>query len=138
MGSSRASHPRRGCTTWPTLGYDFKSTDNNLQFGGTQVFRTPVEIGEFSLGYSAALKDKWGATSFALTGFWSPGGIGGHNNDADFAAARSGSTADYFYATTGRPSIRAPLLAAVVLTVVAFSMLKYPRLAPFAVCVTRL
>ena len=38
-----------------SLGYDFKYTDNNLQFGGTQVFDTPVEISEFSLGYSASL-----------------------------------------------------------------------------------
>ena len=80
-------------------GFDFKSTNSNLQFGGTQVFQTPVEIGEFSLGYSGTLKDQWGSTSFALTGYWSPGGMGSHNNDTDFAAARQGSKADYFYAT---------------------------------------
>ncbi len=82
-------------------GFDFKSTNSNLQFGGTQVFQTPVEIGEFSLGYNASLKDKWGSTSFAVTGYWSPGGMSSHNNDTDFAAARQGSKADYFYATMG-------------------------------------
>ena len=93
-GTARFSHEL-------TLGFDFKSTNNNLQFGGVQVFQTPVEIGEFSLGYSGTLKDQWGSTSFAVTGFWSPGGIGSHNNNTDFAAARSGSKADYFYATLG-------------------------------------
>lgn len=82
-------------------GFDFKSTNSNLQFGGTQVFRTPVEISQFSLGYNATLKDQWGSTSFALTGYWSPGGMGSHNNDTDFAAGRQGSKADYFYATLG-------------------------------------
>ncbi len=81
------------------LGYDFKGTDNNLQFGGTQIFATPVEISQFSLGYTASLRDKWGGTGLSLTGYWSPGGMGGHNNDTDFAAARTGAKADYFYAT---------------------------------------
>lgn len=82
-------------------GFDFKSTNSNLQFGGTQVFRTPVEIGQFSLGYNGTLKDQWGSTSFALSGYWSPGGMGSHNNDTNFGAARQGSKADYFYATLG-------------------------------------
>jgi len=84
-----------------TLGYDFKFTDNNLQFGGTQVFDTPIDISEFSLAYSASLPDKIGRTAFSLTGYWSPGGMGGNNNDEAFDAARQGSKADYFYAVLG-------------------------------------
>ena len=84
-----------------TIGYDFKYTDNNLQFGGEQVFDTPVDISEFSLAYNANLKDKWGATGFHVTAFWSPGGMGNHNNDDAFHAARQDSSADYFYAVMG-------------------------------------
>ncbi len=84
-----------------TIGYDFKFTDNNLQFGGEQVFDTPVDISQFSIAYSAALPDKIGRTSLSLAGFWSPGGMGSNNNDEAFEASRKGSKADYFYGTMG-------------------------------------
>jgi hemolysin activation/secretion protein len=83
------------------LGYDFKYTDNNLQFGGAQVFDTPIDISEFSIAYSANLKDAWGATGFYATAYWSPGGMGSHNNDESFEAARQDSKANYFYAVFG-------------------------------------
>ena len=81
-----------------TLGYDFKYTDNNLQFGGQQVFDTPIDISQFSLAYSASLPDKIGRTALSLTGYWSPGGMGSNNTDEAFDAARKDSKADYFYA----------------------------------------
>lgn len=84
-----------------TLGYDYKSTNNNLQFGGEQVFETPVELNEFNLGYNASLPDKWGRTSLSAAATWSPGGMSGHNTNADLDAARAGSKANYFYATAG-------------------------------------
>ncbi|MBP6785000.1 MAG: ShlB/FhaC/HecB family hemolysin secretion/activation protein [Verrucomicrobiales bacterium] len=83
------------------IGYDFKFTNNNLLFGGVQVFDTPVEVSQFSLGYLASLPDRWGSTTFSANGFWSPGGMGSHNNDVDFNAARVGSDSDYVYATLG-------------------------------------
>ena len=82
-----------------TLGFDFKYTDNNLQFGGTQVFDTPIDVAEFSIAYNASLADKLGRTAVSITGYVSPGGIGGNNNDTAFKAARQGSKADYFYTT---------------------------------------
>ena len=84
-----------------TLGFDFKYTDNNLQFGGVQVFSTPIDVSEFSLAYNALLPDRLGRTALALAGFWAPGGIGSNNNNAAFMAARQGSTSDYLYATLG-------------------------------------
>ncbi len=83
------------------IGYDFKFTNNNLLFGGIQVFDTPVEISQFSLGYQASMPDQWGSTTFSANGYWSPGGMGSHNNDVDFNAARVGSESDYVYATLG-------------------------------------
>jgi hemolysin activation/secretion protein len=93
-----------------TLGYNFKFTDNNLQFGGEQVFDTPVEISQFSLAYSGSLPDTLGRTAISLASFWSPGGMSSHNNDEDFDAARQDSDAQYFYATLGLDRItRLPL-----------------------------
>jgi len=83
------------------LGYDFKYTDNNLQFGGEQVFDTPIDISQFSIAYHANLKDNWGATGFSTAAYWSPGGMGSNNNDDAFKAARQDSKANYFYATFG-------------------------------------
>ncbi len=93
-----------------TLGYDFKSSDNNLQFGGLEVFDTPVEVSQFSLGYSGSLPDKLGKTTVSLGGYWSPGGMSSHNDDESFDAARAGSESEYFYATLGLDRItRLPL-----------------------------
>jgi hemolysin activation/secretion protein len=84
-----------------SLGYDFKFTDNNVQFGGEEVFDTPVEISEFNLSYNALRSDSLGSTSLALTAFWSPGGMSQYNDDESFEAARQGSSADYYYFTGG-------------------------------------
>lgn len=93
-----------------TLGYDFKSSNNNLQFGGLEVFDTPVEISQFSLAYSGSLPDKLGKTTLSAAGFWSPGDMSTHNDDESFDAARTGSESDYFYATLGLDRItRLPL-----------------------------
>lgn len=81
-----------------SLGYDFKSTDNNLQFGGEQVFDTPVELSEFSLAYSSALPDRFGRTSLNVTGYWSPGGMSGLNTNEAFEVGRQGAKANYVYA----------------------------------------
>lgn len=83
------------------IGYDFKSTDNNLQFGGLEVFDNAVEISQFSAGYSASLPDKLGRTSMALRGVYSPGGMSSHNDDEAFDAARIGSDSEYWYGTLG-------------------------------------
>ena len=84
-----------------SIGYDFKFTNNNLQFGGVQIFDTPVEISQFGLGYRASLPDQWGNTSLSLNGYWSPGDMSGDNNDRSFNATRVGSDSQYVYGTLG-------------------------------------
>jgi hemolysin activation/secretion protein len=80
-----------------TAGFDFKKSNNNLTFGGIAVFNTATEIAQWSLGYTAQLKDDWGNTSIRATGFYSSGGLAGDNNDAAFQASRAESRADYVY-----------------------------------------
>lgn len=81
------------------LGFDFKSTNNNLAFGGDEVFDTTTEIFQFALGYSILAQDRWGMTKAEVTGFFSPGGVNGDNTDESFQEARNDANAKYNYGT---------------------------------------
>ncbi len=81
-----------------TLGFDFKHARNTLLFGTIPVTNTPADIDQFVLGYRGAAPDRFGATSFHLRAYLSPGGMMGDNTDAAFAAVRPYSRADYAYA----------------------------------------
>ncbi|AHF91089.1 peptide transporter [Opitutaceae bacterium TAV5] len=81
-----------------SAGFDFKRSDNNLAFGGMSVFAQATDVVQLVLGYEASLADRLGVTSAAFTVALSPGGIGGHNDDADYAAARSYAEARYAWA----------------------------------------
>ena len=81
-----------------TAGFDFKSTDNDLEFGGqTALSHTRVQVDQFQVGYSGLMLDRGGQTSFGLEGYFSPGGMTSDNNDATFDQLRPGSKAHYFY-----------------------------------------
>jgi len=78
-------------------GYDFKSTNNNLEFGGLRVFAHAVEVDQFPLIYDATETDIHGATVLANQFVFSPGGLTDGNNSAAFRAAQAFSSADYVY-----------------------------------------
>ncbi len=83
-------------------GYDFKSTNNNLAFGGTQVMRNNAEIDQFTTGYSANLTDSRGSTSLSTSLFFSPGNITPDNTAQAFQPAtgqsgRAFASAHYTY-----------------------------------------
>ena len=83
-------------------GYDFKTTNNNLAFGGTQVSRNSSEIDQFPLAYAANLTDKWGSSSFSTSLVFSPGGITPNNTNASFQPGLQqsglfGASSHYFY-----------------------------------------
>ena len=79
------------------LGYDFKRSNNNLEFGGLSVFSTFTNISQFSVAYNGSVSDKYGATSFGSTFYISPGDMMGDNRDVEFAASRALASADYIY-----------------------------------------
>jgi hemolysin activation/secretion protein len=79
------------------LGYDFKRSNNNLEFGGLSVFSTFTNVSQFSFAYNGSVKDKYGATSFGSTVNISPGDMMGDNRDIEFAASRAFASADYIY-----------------------------------------
>lgn len=69
------------------FGYDFKTTNNNLAFGGTAVSRTSTEIDQFPVAYAANLADRFGASSFTTSVTFSPGGMSPNNHSDDFQPA---------------------------------------------------
>jgi hemolysin activation/secretion protein len=79
------------------LGYDFKTTNNNLSFGGTLVTPTVSEIDQAVAQYTATLKDDYGSTTATGLLYAAPGGISGANNDAAFATQRQGAPDRYVY-----------------------------------------
>ncbi|MCB1228093.1 MAG: ShlB/FhaC/HecB family hemolysin secretion/activation protein, partial [Verrucomicrobiales bacterium] len=79
------------------LGIDYKSTNTNFLFGGTEVFDTTGVVFQSRLGYDALLRDDLGFTRLNLGLTYSPGGVFSGNDDASFQALRRGSSADYWY-----------------------------------------
>jgi hemolysin activation/secretion protein len=80
-----------------SLGYDFKTTNNNILFGGVDVFPSTSEIDQFSATYSGGLADPYGSTNATLTIVGSPGGITPLNNNAAFQGQQAGAVANYVY-----------------------------------------
>jgi len=85
-----------------SFGYDFKSTNNDILFGGISVFPSTSEIDQFVAVYSGQLTDPFGSTALTATLVGSPGGLTALNNTASFQAQQAGATANYLY---GRLSI---------------------------------
>jgi len=80
-----------------SLGYDFKTTNNNILFGGVSVFPSTSEVDQFSATYSAGLADPYGATNATLLIVGSPGGLTPLNNSIAFQAQQAGAVANYVY-----------------------------------------
>jgi hemolysin activation/secretion protein len=92
-----------------TAGFDWKRANNNLAFGGTQVFGSMTDILQWSAGYSAGLKDPIGESSMRLTYFVGPGHWDANESDAVYNQSRAGAASRYQYVnmeldrTTGLP-----------------------------------
>lgn len=83
------------------FGYDFKRTNNDLEFGGFQVFNSNVHVHQFLASYSISKPDDFGLARGNITFVASPGGLDGDNSDAAFTTARQGATARYAYLQLG-------------------------------------
>ncbi len=78
-------------------GYDFKTTNNDLEFGGVQVFGSRIEVDQFPLSYDGTLSDPFGQTALDNRLIYSPGGLTGANDSASFESSLPGSSASYLY-----------------------------------------
>ncbi len=98
--SARHSVPLKsflGLTHDVTGGIDFKRSNNNLAFGGMEVFAQETDVVQGSLAYSAARPDRAGATSLVLLAVYSPGGLSSGNHTSRFRASRAYADPEYAY-----------------------------------------
>lgn len=101
--SARYKHPLPSLT-WASheigFGFDHKSSNNNLSFGGVQIFGNTTNVDQFLLTYEASAVDEYGQTTLANKFHWSPGKFNSQNTDASFAASgAAGASASYVYDT---------------------------------------
>ena len=100
QASLRYIHPLPG-PSWLrqqiAFGYDYKTTNNNLAFGGVTVFASQAEVDQFPFIYSATETDPLGRTGFDNHFVVSPGGMTGANTDAAAAEIVPGAAAHYVY-----------------------------------------
>jgi hemolysin activation/secretion protein len=87
-----------GLTGELDIGYDFKQSNNNLAFGGTEVSATSTDIHQLILGQSLQLPDDYGVTSGNLSVYLSPGHLGSGNTSQAYATQRVNANARYLYA----------------------------------------
>jgi hemolysin activation/secretion protein len=79
------------------FGYDFKTSNNNLAFGGLSVFSSAAAIAQFPLIYDLSETDPYGQTELGNAVFASPGGLLPGNRKAAFNANEPGATPRYVY-----------------------------------------
>jgi len=81
------------------IGYDFKTTNNNLEFGGVSIFAATAQIDQFPIIYDATSIDPYGQTAFQNQLVLSPGNLTSANKNAAFQRLVPGSSASYAYDT---------------------------------------
>ncbi|MEW6076392.1 MAG: ShlB/FhaC/HecB family hemolysin secretion/activation protein [Thermodesulfobacteriota bacterium] len=81
-----------------SLLFDYKNSDNNMEFSDEPVTDNTTYIMQASLVYSGNLPDSLGATGFTGRLTYSPGDLGHYNKDEYFDITRAGAEADYTYA----------------------------------------
>lgn len=90
-----------GATHEVQAGFDWKRSNNSLEFGGTSVSSATSDIAQWMVGYGASRPDDWGLTAFSGSLFLSPGGFDAKNRTAAFQAQRAGAEGRYTYARLG-------------------------------------
>lgn len=99
--SARYRVPLPAEGTWTrafTAGVDFKRSNNNLSFGGTQVFAQENDVVQALATYAVSHLDKHGVIAGELTVAVSPGGLSSGDHAPAYTAARSLARPDYTYA----------------------------------------
>jgi hemolysin activation/secretion protein len=95
------THTRLWALDW-AAGYDVRSSDNDILFGGTNVFSSTYETHEFVTELSGRRLGPAGETTARVAAYLSPGGIGGRNSSDDLSqAGRPEIEARYAYADLG-------------------------------------
>ena len=78
-------------------GYDYKFTDNNLEFAGVEVIDSAIEIHQFPVNVILNMTDRLGQTTLSNDLVFSPGDLSDKNTDAAFETLVPGAKANYVY-----------------------------------------
>ena len=78
------------------LGFDYKHSTNDLEFGGIRAVGNATEIFQFAAAYRSSLRDKFGVTRLRANVFFSPGKWNTLNGDQAFQAVRVGAESTYW------------------------------------------
>ena len=78
-------------------GYDYKSTNNNLAFGGTTISQTAANVSQFEIAAIVSENDSKGRTDATLSLFYSPGQMIGGNNNTSFHGLSAAARSQYEY-----------------------------------------
>jgi hemolysin activation/secretion protein len=79
------------------LGYDYKTANNNLAFGGVDVFASAAAIDQFPLISDISETDRFGQTQLSNMLVASPGGLTAGNNKSAFTLNEPGASPRYLY-----------------------------------------
>ncbi|TWT98969.1 Heme/hemopexin transporter protein HuxB precursor [Neorhodopirellula pilleata] len=89
----RPDHFRNG-----TFGWDFKSTNNNLEFDGTTISDSAADLFQLRMGFDDLVRtDLDQFRFFSLEGFVGPGGTSGSHTTTAFNTIRPGTSPHYVY-----------------------------------------
>jgi len=79
------------------FGYDFKQTNNTIQFGGIAVSSTDADINQWVLGYYVDYAAGSGKTSCNIELYGAPFKMTHDQSNGNYDALRPGARAKYFY-----------------------------------------
>ncbi len=97
QASIRYVHKIRAINGDIQVGYDFKTTNSNLEFGGFKIFNSTAQIDQFPIIVEGNEYDRFGSTSIRNKFVISPGGLQSGNTNNAFAALVPYAKARYVY-----------------------------------------
>lgn len=80
-----------------TVGYDWKQSDNSLEFGSIPVNAGTTDVQQIVFGYQAKITDPYGSTAFNPQVFWSPGNFDKYQTDTAYTGSRADASSEYAY-----------------------------------------
>ena len=92
-----------------TCGSDYKRTNNNVEFGGEQVFISSTNLTQLVIGYTATSQTPTLQQSFDFELFYSPGDWLPQQSNAAYQIARPNAKSSYMYIKCGyTPTLQLP------------------------------
>ena len=78
-------------------GFDYKTTNNNLGFGGTQIYASTTDVDQLDLTYKGTEADPYGQLAITNDAVYSPGNLTGDNTSTAFLHSGAAYAQDHYY-----------------------------------------